>query len=135
LQVHEDHIVGVFHVTVKVGLARQEVALVQHVDTHRRASAGPQRLALGMADLHLQGEGLALAHRGDAPEDLGALQVIQGPDFIVRPPFAPVSGQAFEQGLDVGRSVGGGIVGIVVAHEVVLGLSRFGRPVQIPVWE
>ncbi|MCY1450655.1 hypothetical protein D9M71_674810 [compost metagenome] len=92
LQVHEDHIVGVLHMAVDVCLPSQEVALVQHVGPHRRAPTGPQGFALGMADLHLQGEGLALAHAGDAAQDLCALQVVEGADFIVRPPFAPIAG-------------------------------------------
>src|SRR3989344_8260994 len=83
-----------------------------------------------MADLHLQGESLALAHGADTAQDLGALQVVQGADLIVRPPFAPVGGQAFEQGLDVGRTVGGGVVGVVVAH----GICPCSSGLRSPLW-
>ncbi|MNP36178.1 hypothetical protein D3C76_1295450 [compost metagenome] len=34
LQVHENHVVGVFDMAVEVGLAGQEVAFVQYVDPH-----------------------------------------------------------------------------------------------------
>ncbi|MNK96216.1 hypothetical protein D3C87_1164860 [compost metagenome] len=132
LQVHEDHVVGVFDVTIEVGFACEKVTLVEHVDPHRRTSAGPEWLTFRVTDLHLQGEGLALAHRGNATQDLGALQVIQGTDFIVRPPFAPVGRQAFEQGLDIGRTVGGGVIGVVVAHGVVLGIWRKPREQHRP---
>lgn len=102
LHVHEDHVVRVFDVAVEVRLAREEMALVEHVHPHRRAPARKQRLALRVADVHLQREGAALAHGGDAAHHLFGLQIIQRADFIVGAPLAPVGRQAVEQALDVG---------------------------------
>ncbi|MNL86059.1 hypothetical protein D3C87_2146160 [compost metagenome] len=53
LQLHEDHVVGVFHVAVEVDFTGQEMPFVQCVDPHRRPAAGPQGFALGMADVYL----------------------------------------------------------------------------------